>query len=300
VHNLSLTQREILIALIDLYNRNKKLIKSKEIADIISKDEGTVRNIVLSLKVLGLIESKPGPNGGYMPTLKAYEVVKNPSVTPMYDKLTVYKGSTETGIKVNNIELLEITNPSSNKVLLGVTGELNKLRVGEVIRVGPTPYTRLVIEGLIIHVDEERSQVLADLIRMISIPKEKVKNLLNKGLITLKPNMSVKETASVFYTEKIRGAPVVDDRGKIMGIVTTADMIRAVMEERIEEPISSFMRTEVITIKAEDDVLDAVRKMITYGVGRLLVVDEQGELMGIVTRTDILRKIAGLEGTWGV
>lgn len=52
------------------------MIKSKEVADVINKDEGTVRNIILSLKVLGLIDSKPGPNGGYMPTLKAYEVIK--------------------------------------------------------------------------------------------------------------------------------------------------------------------------------------------------------------------------------
>jgi len=85
MQNLSSTQREILLALVELYNRQKKMIKSKEVADMISKDEGTVRNIILSLKVLGLVDSKPGPNGGYLPTLKAYEFIKNPTLLPILE-----------------------------------------------------------------------------------------------------------------------------------------------------------------------------------------------------------------------
>jgi len=42
LQNLSLTQREILLALIELYNKTKSMIKSKEVADMIGKDEGTV------------------------------------------------------------------------------------------------------------------------------------------------------------------------------------------------------------------------------------------------------------------
>jgi len=118
LQNLSLTQREILLALIELYNKTKSMIKSKEVADMIGKDEGTVRNIILSLKVLGLVESKPGPNGGYMPTLKAYEYVKNPSISPVYDKLSIYKGLMEVDVKVSNIEIIDITNPKGNRVLL--------------------------------------------------------------------------------------------------------------------------------------------------------------------------------------
>lgn len=70
MQNLSSTQREILLALIDIYNKNKRMVKSKEIADMIGKDEGTVRNVILSLKVLGLIESKPDPAVDTCPHLK--------------------------------------------------------------------------------------------------------------------------------------------------------------------------------------------------------------------------------------
>jgi len=297
---LSLTQREILLALIELYNKTKSMIKSKEVADMIGKDEGTVRNIILSLKVLGLVESKPGPNGGYMPTLKAYEYVKNPSISPVYDKLSIYKGLMEVDVKVSNIEIIDITNPKGNRVLLKVTGDLRKLKIGETIRIGPTPYTRLVIEGIILHIDETRKEVIIDVSRMVSIPKERVGNLVSKRLVVLYKDQPLKEAAAILHRESIRGAPVVEDSKKVVGIITTADIIRAFYEGRIESKVGEYMRTNVITIMEDDDILDAIRKMITYNVGRLLVMNSSSELVGIITRTDILRRIAGLEGTWGV
>ncbi|AWR94656.1 CBS domain-containing protein [Acidianus brierleyi] len=300
MQNLSSTQKEILLALTELYNREKKMIKSKEVADMISKDEGTVRNIILSLKVLGLVESKPGPNGGYLPTLKAYEFIKNPTVTPILDKLSLYRGNIETDIKVDNIELLDITNPSGNKVILKVSGDLRKLRAGDSVRFGPTPYSRLVIEGVVIHADDTRKEVAIDVKRMISVPKEKVKNIIGKKLVTLKPEMSLKEASMILYKEGIRGAPVISDGEKVAGIITTADIIKAFFEGNYSSKVSDYMKKDVITINDEDDVLEAVRKMVIYNVGRLLVVDSMQRVIGIVTRTDILKSIAGLEGLWGV
>ncbi|MEM0173207.1 MAG: CBS domain-containing protein [Sulfolobaceae archaeon] len=296
MQNLSLTQREILLALIELYNRTKRMIKSKEIAEMIGKDEGTVRNIVLSLKVLGLIESKPGPNGGYIPTLKAYEIIKNPTIVPTIDKLSVYKGILELDIKVKNIEILDITNPSSNKVILKASGDLKKIKVGDNIRIGPTPYTRLIIEGIVLEVDEDRGEVVVDVRRMVSIPRFKVKNLIARNLVVLKPEMKLKEASLIFYKEGIRGAPVVNNENKVIGILTMADIIKAFFEGNYDALVSDYMKTNVITIKDEDDILDAIRKMLIYNVGRLVVVDSQQQTVGIITRTDILRNIAGIEG----
>ncbi|AAK40465.1 CBS domain-containing protein [Saccharolobus solfataricus] len=298
MQNLSPTQREILLALTDLYNRQKRMIKSKEVADIIGKDEGTVRNIILSLKVLGLVESKPGPNGGYMPTLKAYEIINNPTLTPILDKLNLYKGMIETDIKVENIEIIDITNPSANRVLLKVEGDLRKLKIGDAVRLGPTPYSRLVIEGLILHLDENSKEIVVDVKRMISIPKEKVKNLISKKLIALKPETSLREASMIFYKEAIRGAPVINQDEKVVGILTTADIIKAFFEGNYTAKVSDYMKTNVISINENEDLLDAIRKMIIYNVGRLLVLDSNNKAVGIVTRTDILRSIAGLEGLW--
>ncbi|QIW24286.1 CBS domain-containing protein [Sulfolobus sp. S-194] len=295
MQNLSSTQREILLALVDLYNRYKRMIKSKEVADVIGKDEGTVRNIILSLKVLGLIESKPGPNGGYVPTLKAYESIKNPIITPVFDQISLYKDGLETDIKISNIELLDITNPSGNKVLLRVNGDLRKLKVGDSIKIGPIPYTRLVIEGVVIHIDDTRKELIADVTRMISIPKVQIKSLISKKLVALKPDMTLKEASQIFYKEGIRGAPVLDNEGKTLGILTTADIIKAFFEGKHDAKVSDYMKTNVISIRDEDDILTAIKKMLIYNVGRLLVYNQDQKVIGIVTRTDILKTIAGLE-----
>jgi hypothetical protein len=300
MQNLSSTQREILLALIELYNKGKKMIKSKEVADMIGKDEGTVRNIILGLKVLGLVESKPGPNGGYIPTLKAYEFIKNPSISPILDKLSLYRGNVETDIKIENIELLDVTNPSGNKVILKVTGDLRKIRPGDPVRLGPTPYSRLVVDGVVINADDSRKEVLIDVKRMISVPKEKVKNIIGRRLITLKPDMTLKEASMILYKEGIRGAPVLGEGEKVLGIITTADIIKAFFEGKYDAKVSDYMKTDVITIRDEEDVLEAIRKMVIYNVGRLLVVDSMQRVIGIVTRTDILKSIAGLELLWGV
>ncbi|MEM0293349.1 MAG: CBS domain-containing protein [Saccharolobus sp.] len=298
MQNLSSTQREILLALADLYNRHKRMIKSKEVADIIGKDEGTVRNIILSLKVLGLVESKPGPNGGYMPTLKAYEIINNPTLTPILDRLNLYKDTIETEIKVENIKILDITNPTANRVLLKVDGDVRKLKIGDPVRLGPTPYSRLVIDGIILHLDENSKQIVVDVKRMISIPKEKIKNLISKRLVALKPETSLREASMIFYKESIRGAPVINQEEKILGILTTADIIKAFFEANYNAKVSDYMKTNVITINENDDILDAIRKMIIYNVGRLIVVNNENKAVGIITRTDILRSIAGLEGLW--
>lgn len=295
MQNLSSTQREILLALVDLYNKNKRMIKSKEVADVIGKDEGTVRNIILSLKVLGLIESKPGPNGGYVPTLKAYETIKNPIITPILDQLSLYKDGFETDIKISNIEILDITNPSGNKVLLKVSGELKKIKVGDTVKVGPVPYSRLVIEGVVIHIDDSRKELILDVTRMISIPKVQVKNIISRKLIALKPSMTLKEASQILYKEGIRGAPVLDENEKTLGILTTADIIKAFFEGNYEAKVSDYMKTNVISIGDEDDIMTAIRKMLIYNVGRLLVLSRNQKVVGIVTRTDILKTIAGLE-----
>jgi predicted transcriptional regulator len=55
------------------------------------------------------------------------------------------------------------------------------------------------------------------------------------------------------------------------------------------------MTRKVVTVREDDDLLKAMRLMDKYDVGRLVVVDAIGTPKGILTRTDILRLIAGLE-----
>ena len=70
--DLSLIQKDILITLISLYHQYSHPIKGEDIAEIIKRNPGTVRNQMQALKVLGLVDGVPGPKGGYHPTARAY------------------------------------------------------------------------------------------------------------------------------------------------------------------------------------------------------------------------------------
>ncbi len=71
---LSYTQRRVLEAILALFQEKNKAITSEEVSSRLGDlKPTTVRGAVRKLKQLGLIESKPGPRGGYRPTVKAYE-----------------------------------------------------------------------------------------------------------------------------------------------------------------------------------------------------------------------------------
>src|SRR5512147_470078 len=71
--DLSLIQKDILITLITLYHQHSHSIKGEDIAEIIQRNPGTVRNQMQALKAIGLVDGVPGPKGGYIPTALAYK-----------------------------------------------------------------------------------------------------------------------------------------------------------------------------------------------------------------------------------
>jgi len=289
-YRLTRTQREVLEALVKLYEKNRRMVKSKEIADLIGRDEGTVRNIVLSLKSLGLIESKTGPTGGYMPTLKAYEILRG---VLMPVALRLRKRGEDIGVTVIGVELLDPFNPTGGKAVFRVYGDLSRLSIGDIVSIGPTPFARIVIEGEVVFVDATTSQVSVVVRRLVSIPRIEVGKLTSRRVITVEPDQKLGEVAAILSAKRIKGAPVVEG-DRLVGIITQTDIVRAVAENNLDARVRDYMSSPVVTIREDEDMLKAVELMNEKMVGRLVVVDAEGRLVGIITRTDILKYIAGL------
>ena len=75
---------------------------------------------------------------------------------------------------------------------------------------------------------------------------------------------------------------------KIAGIISRRDFKKIRKESQLKAPVKAFMSGKVFVIPPENSVLQAARKMIKHDIGRLPVV-ENGELIGIVTRSDTMR-----------
>ncbi len=290
-YRLTMSQREVLEALIKLYEKQKRMVKSKEIAELINRDEGTVRNIILSLKSLGLVESKTGPTGGYMPTLKAYEVLRGAVV---HVPIRLQKDGRELDLTVTSIELMDVFNPEGSKALLKAYGDFSEVQVGDIVALGPSPLARVVIEGEVTHVDPTSGQISLRILRIVAIPQIPIGKIATRNPITLTPDTSIRVAAAMFNARRIKGAPVVDSENRLVGIITQSDITRAIAEGNLNARVEDYMSKPVITIRENEDLTRAIQLMNERGIGRLIVVDDAGRMIGIVTRTDILKYIAGL------
>ncbi|MBC7113903.1 MAG: CBS domain-containing protein, partial [Candidatus Methanomethyliales bacterium] len=274
----------------ELYEKKKSLVKSKDIALKTGRDEGTIRNIMPVLRALGLVEAVPGPKGGYMPTSKAYESF---SIPKQFRTLTVpiYSRSGENaGVTVTDILFKSVYSPDFCQVLLKVVGDVSKLDIGEELVVGPTPSGRMVIEGKIVGRDEIHGEILLEVINIVSIPKERVRNLMSKRLVSVPPNISVKEAAGILYREFIRAAPVIDGTS-LVGMITGSDVARCASEDKLHQMVSEATSRRPVTIGMDEDILEAMNKMRRSSIGRLVVVDDQNRPVGIITRTDLLSRM---------
>ncbi len=153
----------------------------------------------------------------------------------------------------------------------------------------------------------------------------KVKKVMTRNVITVKPTDYISDAIEKMKRHKISGLPVVDDSGKLVGILTDGDIIRALdipdfpreifspppfdfieamirmkMEEwDIERALETWkkgrvedvMTKDVITVSEDADIESAADIMLEKGIHRLPVVDEKGKLVGIVTRLDLVKAL---------
>ena len=108
--------------------------------------------------------------------------------------------------------------------------------------------------------------------------------------ITIKPDQTVKEALEIMANYKISGVPVVDDEGKLIGILTNRDL-RFLSRRDYNKPVHMFMTKEpLITAKEGISLEEAVEILQKHKVEKLPVVDDEGRLKGLITIKDIVKK----------
>ncbi|MFQ5975311.1 MAG: CBS domain-containing protein [Candidatus Hydrothermarchaeales archaeon] len=291
---LTSVQREVLMTLMDIFRRSEgEAIKGDSIAQVIGKNPGTIRNQMQSLKALGLVDGVPGPKGGYKPTLEAYETLgfeklEEEAVVPIYLNDILVDNLSVTSINFRNL-----TNPEKCRAEVHMMGNLKGLEIGDVIRIGPTPLTRLTIKGKVLGRDDMKNILLIDVITMASIPKGKAIKLANTDVKVVYPETTIRDAAQLLIVNKIHGAPVVID-GKPIGAVTTFDITKALTENREDAQVKEIMSINILLINEETQLPNALEEMDEQNISRIFVVDDENKLKGVVTRTDILCRLNDL------
>jgi predicted transcriptional regulator len=291
--DLSLIQKDILITLITLYHQQSRSIKGEEIAEVIQRNPGTVRNQMQALKAIGLVDGVPGPKGGYTPSSVAYEALNLGGGEGAYDVIISRNGEVVKGVTVSEIDFTTLCHPDVCHALIKLIGSTRVFEVGERITIGPTPVNKLMVRGEIFGKDEVAQSLLISIYEMISLPKKPIRRYMSTPLISLDPQRSLRDALHIFNTHHIRGAPVIDGE-ELAGIVTMSDIARAIEEGLpLDRPVSGVMTTDVVKVPGDVHLYEVIRRFKEREIGRLIVV-EGGRPAGILTQSDIIRVFPSL------
>lgn len=127
----------------------------------------------------------------------------------------------------------------------------------------------------------------------VTLEGVKIKDIMSKDIVSVKPDMTVEELVELMFRVKHMGYPVMDE-SKIEGIVTFTDVQKVPKEGRKNVKVSQIMTKDIISLEEQDDVVNALKVMTEYNIGRI-IIKNRDQMVGILSRTDILRSIQLLE-----
>ncbi|MDD1666670.1 MAG: CBS domain-containing protein [Methanomicrobiales archaeon] len=285
--DLSLIQKEILITLITLYHQHSHAVKGEDIAEVLNRNPGTVRNQMQALKAIGFVDGVPGPKGGYNPTALAYRELNLSNLDREATVPILRNGEPVSGMRVTEVDFTTLCHPDLCHAMVKLGGSVKTFEIGEEISIGPTPVNKLLIRGEIYGKDEVQQSLLISISEMISLPKKAIRHYMSAPLITLSPTASFREAIHLFAERHIHGTPVME-AGKLLGIVTLTDIAKG-LDGRMpmDTPVSSVMTSDVVYADAGTKLYEVVRRFKEQKIGRLIVV-ENGKPVGILSQSDVL------------
>jgi len=131
-----------------------------------------------------------------------------------------------------------------------------------------------------------------------------VSDVMTTDVTTLTPETSVKAALDLLDRSQISGLPVVDENGSVVGVLSEKDIewCHDVLEngspEEIDalhdQPLRDWMSSPAITIKEHAHIAYAAGTMLMHKLHRLPVVNEEGAMVGIVTRVDTFQPIRSI------
>lgn len=157
------------------------------------------------------------------------------------------------------------------------------------------------------------------------------RDIMQKDLVTVSPDLPLLDAHQLFVAEEIHGAPVVADDGEVVGVLSSADLLRAVAEEHAsgnadadylrdvlefsspdwaggmpedfqdrlrEVRVSDVMTTELVQVGPEATLADLAQALCDNRIHRVLIT-EHGRLAGIVTTFDLVGLLAEDESLVG-
>lgn len=116
----------------------------------------------------------------------------------------------------------------------------------------------------------------------------KVHEVMTVDIKALSPDIPMASALEMFRSAQISGAPVISE-GKLVGIISLEDLIRCLLSGEMNSKVEKYMSREITTVRVNEPVIEALKLFVHTRHGRLPVVDNAGNTIGILTKGDITR-----------
>ncbi len=123
----------------------------------------------------------------------------------------------------------------------------------------------------------------------------KASEIMNTSVVTFRPDTDIYEAIRTFLKNRFSGAPVIDADAKVIGILSELDCLRVLTAEAWdgfpEGKVGDYMTAKVASVKPDTSVYDIVGTFLNKPYRRLPVLDDDGKLLGQISRRDVLGAI---------
>lgn len=120
---------------------------------------------------------------------------------------------------------------------------------------------------------------------------DRVSDIMTRNVVTLSPDDSAEDAIETLVQQRISGAPVVDAEGRLLGVLTEYHLLKIASFPALTQQTVGELMTKAVWVIAEDADLTAAAELLAkHRIRRLPVVD-QGRVVGVVSRRDIIQHL---------
>lgn len=122
----------------------------------------------------------------------------------------------------------------------------------------------------------------------------RVEEMMTIDVVAVTPVMTLKEVVKLFLERRISGAPIIDQNGNVISVISQTDLIQFIaldgMAGQVNQYLKKLPKTEnVVSVRKTDLFRDVFKEFLIKPVRRIIVVDDNGRLQGIVSKSNLLR-----------